>query len=432
MKTIRREWILAIVSTAAIVLTAPLSAQQADQQALAAQVEKDLVALRGLTFKQPVPFEKQSVEEFGRHLDAEMEEVVPGKIAAHFGKIVRRLGLYKGPEIQDFRGMMRTVMTSQAAAYYDTKTKRFYVLSEGGDELEQGVIYSHELYHGLQDQYFDLEKYMPHEQGKLNGDEALARQAVVEGEATYIHTLWVMRRVTNATPPRALVGPVIKIQADLTMEQLRGMVGDTAPEAAAEIDSIPPFILEILLGNYLKGAAFIFAVQEPGWSAVEKLYSEYPPQSTEQILHPEKWVARENPSLISWTDLDKARELRDWELLDDDVLGEIQWRIVFRVQGMQADANEAAAGWDGDRYAVFKRKGSDETLMLARTSWDSEAEATQFANAYRKVQAGKYEGSAESVRLEQQGTDVYIVEGGRAADAGALMALARKSKKTRR
>lgn len=419
-------------ATAVMALTiGPAAAQQLDPKALAAKVEQDLVAIRGLPFKQSVPFEKQSPEEFGRHLDREMEQVVPKNISEHFGKIVQRLGLYRGPEIQDFRGMMRTVMTSQAAAYYDPETKRFYILSETGDELELGVLYSHELYHGIQDQYFDLTRYMPPGKGKLNGDEELARQAVVEGEATYIHTLWVMRRMTNALPPRGLLGPVISMQANLDINQLRGMLGESAERAMAEIDSIPPFILEVLLGNYLKGAAFIFAVQEPGWSAVEKLYKEYPPQSTEQILHPEKWVAREAPSSISWPDFSKVPQLRDWELLDDDVLGEIQWRIVFKVQGLQAEADEAAAGWDGDRYAVFRRKGSSETLLLMRASWDSEAEATQFVNAYRRAQAAKYEGASDPVRLEQQGTDVFIVEGGRAADADALLKVVRESRKKR-
>jgi len=420
---------LALLLAAA--LAAPVTAQQVDPKTLAAKVEQDLVAIRGLPFRQSVPFEKQSPEEFGRHLDHEMEQVVPKNITEHFGKIVQRLGLYRGPEIQDFRGMMRTVMTSQAAAYYDPETKRFYILSDTGDELELGILYSHELYHGLQDQYFDLNKYMPPGAGKLNGDEELARQAVVEGEATYIHTLWVMRRMMNALPPRGLLAPVISMQANLDMDQLRGMVGESAERAMAEIDNIPPFILEVLLGNYLKGAAFIFAVQEQGWSAVEKLYKEYPPQSTEQILHPEKWVARENPSAISWPDFTKVPQLRDWQLLDDDVLGEIQWRIVFKVQGLPTEAEAAAAGWDGDRYAVFKRKDSNDTLLLLRTSWDSEAEATQFVNAYKRVQAAKYQGASDPVRLQQQGTDVFIVEGGRAADADALLKVVRESRKKR-
>jgi len=320
-------------------------------------------------------------------------------------------------------------MTSQAAAYYDPAEKRIYILSGTGDELELGLIYAHELYHGMQDQYFDLEAYLP-QGSKLDGDQLLARQAVVEGEATYIHTLWAVRKMMNSMPSRELIAPAIRMQADLTIDQLRGMVGESAQEAMAQIDDIPPFILETLLGNYLKGAAFIFAVQEQGWPAVETLFKAYPPQSTEQILHPEKWLAHEGPATIVWPDFARVPALRDWQLLDDDVVGEIQWRIIFNAQGLQGEAEAAAAGWDGDRYAVFKRKGSDETLLLLRTSWDSEAEATQFVTAYRRALAVKYEGASDPVRVEQQGADVFIVEGGRKADLDALIKVVHQAKKT--
>jgi hypothetical protein len=258
----------------------------------------------------------------------------------------------------------------------------------------------------------------------------MARQALVEGEATYIHTLWGMRRMMNgASPPRALVGPALSMQANMSFEQMLSMVGNS--EDADELDSIPPFILEILVGNYMKGAAFVYAVQEKGWAEVEKLYKEYPPQSTEQILHPEKWVARENPSSITWKDLKKEKALKDWELLDDDVVGEIQWRIIFKVNGMATEANAAAAGWDGDRYAVFKRKKSDETMMLLRTSWDSEAEASEFADAYQRALAVKYTGSKEASRVERRGVDVFIVEGGKETDLDALMGIVTQATKSR-
>ncbi len=79
--------------------------------------------------------------------------------------------------------------------------------------------------------------------------------------------------------------------------------------------------------GYLKGMGFAF-VQEQGWPMVEKLYREYLPQSTEHVLHPEKWLAREAAiSKIDWVDLGKVAELRDWELLDSDVLGEFRWRV---------------------------------------------------------------------------------------------------------
>ncbi len=394
---------------------------------LAGRIQKDVAEIRGLAFKQSVPIERQTPEGLTRHMNKEMKDAVPSALAKHFDKIVRRLGLYRGPVIEDFDSMIRTVMESQVAAYYDPETGGVYLLDEGGSEAEQGFIYSHELYHAMQDQYFDLEAYMS-DKLELDSDQTMARVAVVEGEATYVGILWTVRRMTNAIPPRALIAGAIAAQATMDVADLRSMVGESATDAK-EVEKIPPFILDTMVGSYLKGMAFVFAVQEQGWPAVEKLYKEYPPQSTEQILHPEKWLARENPARFKWPDLGKEKALKDWELIDDDVLGEIQWRIVLKTNGATAGvANTAAAGWNGDRYAVLKRKKGEETLLLLRTSWDSEAEAKQFVEAYQPALTVKYQGTTEPTLVEQQGTEVFIVEGGRKADQAALMALVRKVK----
>jgi hypothetical protein len=423
---------LARATTAVLiaVCTASLpAADTADPLQRAALIQKDVTEIRGLPFKKAVPMEKQTPEGLGRHMEKEMREAVPPALAKHFDKIVRRVGLYRGPVIDDYRAMMRSVMESQVAAYYDPDTGRVYLLAEGDDGIEQGVIYSHELYHALQDQHFDLNGYVS-DKLKLDSDQMLARVAVVEGEATYICMVWGIRQMTSMTPPRALLAPVIAMQAGMDIDGLREMVGDSAP--GVEMDKVPPFILETLVGNYLKGAAFVFAVQEQGWPAVEKLYKEYPPQSTEQILHPEKWLAREGATKFKWPDLGKERALRDWELIDEDVIGEIQWRIIFKVNGEQAaGAATAAGGWNGDRYAVFKRKGAEDTLLLLRTSWDSEAEAAQFVAAYRRALAVKYQGADEAVAVEQQGAEVFIVEGGRKDGLEALLKVVKQAQASR-
>lgn len=431
MKTTQPILIRAIAALFLATCAASAPAADADDPLQrAALIQKDVSEIRGLPFRKAVPMEKQTPEGLGRHMDKEMDEAVPAAMAKHFDKIVRRVGLYRGPVVEDYRSMMRTVMESQVAAYYDPDTGRVYLLDEGSDGIEQGVIYSHELYHALQDQYFDLNGYVS-DKLKLDSDQMLARMAVVEGEATYVCMVWGIRQMTNGvTPPRALLAPAIAMQAGMDIGGLREMVGGAA---GAEVDKIPPFILETLVGNYLKGSAFVFAVQEQGWSAVEKLYKEYPPESTEQILHPEKWLAREAAAKFKWPDFRRERALRDWELIDEDVIGEIQWRIVFKVNGEPAGAAEAAAaGWNGDRYAVFKRKGAEDTLLLLRTSWDSPAEATQFVEAYRRALAVKYQGMDEATAVEQQGTEVFIVEGGRKDDLAALLKFVRQVQASRR
>jgi hypothetical protein len=426
---------------------APVEASGAgvqDPAAFAARIAKEVAEIRGLPFKRRVGVEIQKPEEFGKYLDENLDEAVPDELVRHYGNIVNKLGLYRGPEIEDFRLAMKGVLSSQAGAYYDPHKQRFYVLIDELPEAMAGVLYAHELYHGLQDQYFGLDKYIRAvgQRGKasFDSDHALARQSVIEGEATYVMTLWTVKRMTQTVPGRQMLAPVIAIQSSASMDQIAAMleqpqvaaaVGDKARESVNSAKNIPPFIMETLIGAYLKGLAFVFAVHEQGWPAVEKLYTEYPPQSTEHILHPEKWVAREAPSTIEWPAFERVDALRNWELLDADVLGEFQWRIIFKEHGLTAEADAVAAGWDGDRYAVFKRKDSDAMLLLARTSWDSEADAKEFADAYGRLLAIKYQDTRERTRIEHEGVDVLIVEGGSDTETDALMKVVSDARKQR-
>ncbi len=419
------------------------TASLSEPQAAADKVAREIEQIRGLTFKQPVRVEMQSADGFSEYVSRELNEVVPESVRRHYGTIVRTLGLYRGPPIDDFSSMMTRVMTSQVGAYYDPKKQSFYVVMSGLPEMMQGVMYSHELYHALQDQYFGLDRYMDLGRkgtGASNADSQLARSAVVEGEATYMMSLWMMQKASPTTPTREMMTMVVAMQSNMSMDQLREMlkqpqvaemVGGELQDAVNSAVEIPSFIMDSMLAVYLKGLGFVFAVHEQGWPAVEKLYGEYPPQSTEHILHPEKWLAREAPTDFEWPKFEKIAALRDWELLEDDVLGEFQWRIVFKEQGLAPEAESAAAGWGGDRYAVFKRKDSDATLLLLRTCWDSEKEAGEFADVYRRALAVKYADAPVPIRVAQTGVDVFVVEGGKESDIDALLKVVKRVKPKR-
>ena len=448
MKTSRVVPSLAIVllaysiESSAAETSAPAPEQDADPQALVLELQEEVSQLRGLPFKANVPAGVQSQEEFGLYLDEQLDEALPEIKNSYYGAIVQRLGLYRGT-LTNFRDTAKAVMSSQAGAYYDPETKTFHMLMQNVPEMMKRMLYSHELYHGLQDQYFGLQKYLPMKGWtgpELNADQTMARQAVVEGEATYIMSMYAMKAMTGQEPTRQLLAPAVQMQSQMDMERIKAVMklpeakeltGSGVDEALEATESIPSFMLESLIGVYMKGLGFVFAVQEQGWSEVEKLYTEYPPQSTEQILHPEKWRSREAASTIAFPAPEKVAALKGWEQLDSDVVGEFQWRVIFKEQGLGAEAEAAAAGWDGDRYVIFKRKDSDATLMLLSTSWDSPAQAEEFASAYTRLLARKYAGGAEPTRVVQKKENVYIVEGGVEKDIAALLKVVTKTKKTR-
>jgi hypothetical protein len=174
---------------------------------------------------------------------------------------------------------------------------------------------------------------------------------------------------------------------------------------------VPAFAAELFEDAYRKGLVFVYALQKRGWGEVEKLYSEYPPASTEQILHPEKWFSREAPVRVKWPAFEVLPLFADWEVVYRNVLGEAQWRLVFREHGLGADATGAASGWAGDDYVVLKRKADDALLLLWHTSWDTVADAVEFASVYRRLLEVKYSDAPSPTRLRQNDRNVFVVEG---------------------
>jgi hypothetical protein len=417
-------------------LEAVFSNLPVEPQALADKIIDDVAAIRGLEFKQQISVSNQSQEEFEQYLANEMERTLPGERAAVFGRVINKLGLYKGPVIEDSVEMITFLATSQAAAYYDPDTSAFYVLFGDASMALLAPIYAHELYHGLQDQYWDLDAYvLDGLKDGLDDDQMLARQAVVEGEATYVMTLWMLREITGTIPSGFMLDLAIQSQAQLDSRALRAMatsgivagpIGEDMQASIDAMDQIPQFMMESMIGVYLKGMGFVHQVVAGDWEVASRLYTD-PPTSTEQILHPEKWLERDDPVRIDLPDFANSSLLEGWKLLDSNVLGEFQLRIIFNEFEMNDRSTEIAAGWDGDRYAVFER--DNEMLLLMFTTWDSSAEALEFAEAYQQLLSSKYQGVNEATAVHVSGADVLIVEGGGADDtAGFLQLLAMAEK----
>ena len=284
-----------------------------------------------------------------------------------------------------------------------------------------GGLYAHELYHGLQDQHYNLDEYILSQAGgELNDDELLARQAVVEGEATYIMTLWSMQQMLGMIPDREILKMSVYLQAEMNTEMMLEILKSGAvsefqqtemTNVVKTIEEIPAFIIETLMGAYQKGMRFVFDIQNYGWEKVSQLYADAP-VSTEQILYPEKWLNGEKPFKYEWPSFNNEAVFRDWEVIDVNTIGEIQWRVIFSEYEMGYVAKEASAGWDGDVYAILKKKNSDDLLLLLYTSWDTNEDANEFAVNYENLLKIKYINDNIEVKVKVVDNDVLIIEGG--------------------
>ncbi len=393
----------------------------------ARRIQAEVAEIRGKPFKSRVEVVRPTQQEWRAFIDDEMDKAPK---VERYWDVARMLGVYRGPD-REAPERIFAQLFSFAAGAYDAHTHRFLLIADL-PEAEQGVIFAHELYHGFQDQHFDLKAYLldvaigP----GANADQVQARRAVVEGEASYVDTIYQGRKAGISRPTREQVAALIAVQGDwhpakweeaLKDPVLDARVRAQLQQAVETRKRLPGFLFEALMSAYIDGATFIHAIRARGWSEVEKLYGEYPPQSTEQVLHPEKWFAREEPIGISWPAFDRNPLFSDWKLLDQNVIGERAWQIVFREQELREAAQSAAAGWNGDRYAVFVDGKTNALLMLMYTSWDTPVDAEEFAAAYRRLLETKHRDAPMPTRVELRGNEVLIVEGATAASLDAFM-----------
>src|SRR5215813_3764815 len=331
--------------------------------------------------------------------------------------ILTKLGLVN-PGFK-YRPFVIKLLTEQVAGYYDPKAQQFYLAD--WIELEgQKPVMAHELTHALQDQHFDLRRFEKWPKG--DSDAELAAHALIEGDATLAMTLYMTRN------------PLVA----LAFIRSLGAEGS----ASEQFKQAPRAIRESLLFPYEEGSEWATQVyRRGGWSMVSQAFTNLP-LSSEQILHVDKYFSHEAPVKVSLPNLKNA--LPGWKRLEYDVNGE--WGYYLILDQFLNDASEskrAAAGWAGDRFALYEGPKPGDVFIAQMTTWDTENDAQEFFKAYAKRTEKRYQNakpaepvvtksmgqrldwqtSEGEVLLEMKGTHVLVLEGIPAkADANNLAA----------
>ncbi len=305
-----------------------------------------------------------------------------------------------------YRRFLVKLLTEQVAGYYDPKVQRFYLAD--WIELEgQKPVMAHELTHALQDQHFNLRRFEKWPKG--DSDAELAAHSLIEGDATLAMTLYMAKN------PLVALAFVRSLSASsMSSEQFK-----QAPRA----------LRESLLFPYDQGFEWANRMyKRGGWKMVSDSYTKLP-QSTEQILHPDKYFSYESPLKLALPDI--RNELgASWKRIDYDVNGEWSFYLILD-QFLQAptESRRAAAGWAGDRYALYEGPKLNDIFLTELTAWDTEGDAREFFDAYIKRTARRYPEATEAkwsseksgvrawqtsqgpVVVELRGSRVLIVEG---------------------
>jgi len=266
---------------------------------------------------------------------------------------------------------------------------------------------AHELTHALQDQHFNLKRFDNWPKG--DSDAELAAHALIEGDATLAMTLYLTKH------------PMIALAFIRTSQETSSVQFKQAPRA-----------LQLsLLFPYNEGSQWATQVyRRGGWEMVSNAFTKLP-QSTEQIIHPEKYFSYEAPAKLALPNLRRALG-PGWKQIDNDVNGEWGYYLVLdEYLNNPSVSRTAAAGWGGDRFAIYEGPRPGDVFLAQITAWDTPADAKEFYEAYQDRTSKRFpdvkrvDGTTSSegndsanwrtplggVAIELRGSQVVIIEG---------------------
>jgi hypothetical protein len=251
--------------------------------------------------------------------------------------MAKKLGLL--PETFPLDDFLVDLLTEQIAGLYDPKTREFYI-ADWIEPGEQREVMAHELTHALQDEHYSIDKWA--DAAKPNDDAEFARHAVLEGSAFAAMMDWTFR------------GQGLHFRDVPNLDKLLNPEMMSGGEKDSKFESAPPYLRDVLLFPYLTGAVFTQRLLQEygGWPGFYKIFAS-PPASTQQILHPELYLKGVAPAKVAAPALPAAFAPK-WKKLDETVAGEfflLEWLKQF---SNTARAQELAAAWSGDRYAVYE------------------------------------------------------------------------------
>jgi hypothetical protein len=284
----------------------------------------------------------------------------------------------------------------QIAAYYDDETKTVSMLNWVPPDRQEPIL-AHELTHALQDQNYDLRKWMKaalrsgakgEKSNETGNDEAAtARKAVVEGQAMVVYVDYLLAPVgRNLVDTPGLIysmeEPTVKAIADSQMMH-------DAPMILRETGSF----------SYNEGLIFEGELLHKGGRnmAFAGAFAR-PPQNSHEVLQPEAYINREKlpPTVVP----DLKELLGDqYEVYDSGDIGQLDVRAYLKQYGERKSADDVSSAWQGGAYVTFHRKDKAAAEALSTTAdlallyvsrWKTPQMAERYARFYAAAVARRF------------------------------------------
>ncbi|HVO99885.1 MAG TPA: hypothetical protein VMT15_17555 [Bryobacteraceae bacterium] len=395
-----------------LALLASLLPAQQQPRELFQEVDRMTAALSDITgwpVKRKVPAKIITKAEFRHQVESRMKGSSNHKELRAEELTLKMFGFVP----QDFDLAKETVdlVSEQAAAYYDYSKKRLFVVDSTSEASEQRVAVVHELAHALADQQHPLGKYL--RKDSPDDDASTAREAVMEGQATWLTWAYISKRN----------GGKAEVSAEM-IQKLTENANSDDPDFPI-FSKEPLYLRESLVFPYDEGMKFQDAVYHRlGRRSFDEVFSR-PPRSTQQILHPDTYIADARPEEPETPALDKSIA-HQFRVLNDGSVGELDHSMLLRQYVGEKDGREAAAGWRGGAFRLYEHKRDRYTVLTYASEWSSPEAARRFFTLYQRVMKGKWKemkvteragdrlsGMGDSGRflLKISGTSVTFIEG---------------------
>jgi hypothetical protein len=318
---------------------------------------------RGLPSRGAFASRRVARDEMARVVRDQVERELPPDALAHEEAQQKLLSIVARGE--DYRELVLGMLGSQVAGLYVPRDKALYVVDDGSanaGSAEERTVLVHEIVHAIQDEHFDLGARVRWREGA--GDETAAIHALGEGDAT----LAMLLETSRGEPlPKSFVDGF----TSLMRESNRRMVGER----------VPPALADALVDPYVEGMRFVWTLYDSGgWDAVNAAWRA-PPATTEQLLHPDKFAAREAPVALRGGPAAPP----GFTLLSEGPVGELDLRDWLAAFVPFEEASGLASGWGNGRVALFGR--GPERALHVRIRWDDDARGKSAKAARRLASA---------------------------------------------
>ncbi len=318
------------------------------------ELEAFVQQTRGLQYKHPPKVKLIPDSKFeSLLLDTSSDGQSSAADGQAFVGVMRALGLV-GDKVD--LGDVAKKQVGDIVGFYDSKRKALYVRGVSPTPYAKEVLV-HELTHALDDQQFGLDRPGLSDS---SDDSGPAFQALAEGSALHVEQQWYESRTTEERD--AIDG------------------AENSGSSQASDGAKPDVFARLMAFPYAVGLPFVEAVLAAGGQARLDAAFRDPPVTTEQVLHPDRFLAGEPARKV-------PPPAADGKIVGEGSLGELGLILVTGNANSRSGSLRASEGWAGDSYRAWKK--GDQTCIRWNIEMDNDTDTREIVTAMQAWAVGQ-------------------------------------------